>query len=175
MVRVLVAKTFYEKAGEPFPFVRVRVVNETDAALAVDLRRHLDVFYPRRVSPPVPLATTDDGSFHWHSLSEAERFRALTGFYRGSLTTIPPHGFTDYYRAVDGLSRAKIVSQSHGKALEELAMDGLLDVTDGTEVERVAADAAVSTTRLDLPLRWERVPDGAKIVDWNLEDGPAPQ
>jgi len=167
LARFKVEKALYEKAGEPFCFVRVRVTNVSDRAIGVDLRGWMAV-YPGYFGK----SDTEHNNFFkqvrmYHAaLDQPKRAELLADFAAGRLTVIPAGKSVDYYR--EYIERAKVekVDKAAGKYLI-ISMDGEQILTDGKKVEQfLGAGQEGANTDLAIlsPVPWKTIPAGGRIL-----------
>ena len=163
-----VERTLYEKPGGAHFFVHVLVVNQTAATLGLDLERYFGVLYANQWgASATPLrGAIDETRMPVHPLDDVVRARLLEAFRRQALTPVPGYGAVDYYRDFNASTRAEVDAQSQGARFVLLAMDGAIDVTDGTNVDRilVPSDDAAREVAIEVPVPWKPVPPSAKVL-----------
>jgi len=169
MAEVQVERALYEKPGAPHFFVHVRVLDRAPVSLGVDLRGYFDVFYPNQwgASDTPHRLGSDEVRMPVPPLDAATRAKLLSDHRAGLLSPLPPHAVLDFYRDFNASARSDVDAQSRKHPYVILAMDGRLDVTDGTDVTRLSFAPGDETTRevaLPVPVRWERVPEGAIVL-----------
>ena len=166
LARFEVEKALYEKAGEPFCFVRVRLTNVTDRAIGVDLRGWMTVL-PGQLGK----SGTEHNNFfkevrlHHTALDQRERAKALADFAAARLTVIPPGKSIDYYREYIERARVDKVDKAEGKYLI-ISMDGEQILTDGKKVEQfhvVPREGAKTDLAILSPVPWKTIPAGGRI------------
>jgi hypothetical protein len=161
-----VEKALYEKAGEPFCLVHVRITNVSDRAVGVDLRGWMAV-YPGYFGK----SDTEHNNFFkqvrmYHaSLDQPKRAELLADFAAGRLTVIPAGKSVDYYR--EYIERAKVeeADKGGGKYLI-ISMDGEQILTDGKKVEQflgVGYEGANTDLAILSPVSWKTIPADARI------------
>jgi hypothetical protein len=169
LAEVLVEPALYEQRGSSRFFVRVRVVNKSAGDIGVDLRRYFDVLYPNQWGASTEPRRGDVNELRIapKPLEAAERAALAADLGAGRLTRVPRGGSIDYWRDFnfDG-SRATVEPQTAGYPYAIVSMDGLLDVTDGKDAERLATpeEDTGHTVVIDVPVRWRQVPPGALVL-----------
>jgi hypothetical protein len=168
MAEAFVERVLYERPGAPHFYVHVRVANRTAGDLGAWLR-YWDVLYPNQwgASETPHRQVIDEGRMTPPPLDGALRATVLAEYRRGAMARATAHGVVDYYRDFNASSRADVEAQSRGERYVILAMDGRIDVTDGTSVERLAPpaeDDAAREVTLDVPVTWLAIPAGAIVL-----------
>ena len=163
-----VERTLYEKLGEPHFFVHVRVVNLTDAPIGIDLGRYSEVFYANQWGPSTAphRGAVDEIRGPMPPLDDVARAKLTRSFQLDGLAVAPAHGSVDYYRDFNASTRADVEAQTRGFRYVLLVMDGGLDVTDGTGVDRILppADDAAREVAIDMPVPWKEIPPRARVL-----------
>jgi hypothetical protein len=167
MAEAFVEKVLYERPGAPHFYVHVRIVNRTAGDLGAALG-YWESLYPNQwgASATEHRQVIDEGRMTPPPLDAALRAKIVAEHRRGALPRAAAHAAVDYYRDFNASSRADVEAQSRGQRFVILAMDGRVDVTDGTSVERVTPPPDDDTARevtLDVPVAWSTIPDGALV------------
>ena len=167
-VHVEVERALYRSSRSPRFFMHVRITNDTDRRLGVDLRNRFNVVYPnqwsasdhprrdaideRRLAPSVADAGADDG--------------ANAAFASGALKALAAHATVDYFIDFNAGGAALVDTQTASHPYVLVSMDGVIRTTDGKTPERtnvipVGGDLDVV---IPAPIVWKEIPSGALFV-----------
>ena len=171
LATVEVERTLYEKPGHPHFFVHIRVTNDTDRILGVDLRDYWKVVYPNQWGPLSVdhRECIDEGRVDYPPLEQAARDNLLADLRGGKLTTIPAGKVVDYYREFNASGRADVEKALKDQKYLFVSLNGQQLLTDGKHVEQIPCDwEQTETGNTDLiiaaPAPWKKIPDTSRIV-----------
>jgi hypothetical protein len=99
-------------------------------------------------------------------LDDEELARLTDALHQMTLTLVSPYQSVDYYRDFNASTRADVEAQSRGARYVLLVMDGHVDLTDGTTVDRILplADDAAREVAIAVPVEWKEIPPSAKVI-----------
>jgi hypothetical protein len=163
-----VEQVLYERAGSAHFFVHVALRNHTARNLGVVLAPFA-CFYPNQWGPSDTPHRQDinERRLTPKPLDDAARAKLVSAFRAGAASRVPAEGALDYFSEFNASTRADVEAQERGARYVIVVMDGRADATDGTTVERVAADKDDDSTRevtIDAPVPWGTVPASALAV-----------
>jgi hypothetical protein len=171
---VATERVLYERPGFPHFFVHVRVTNQTNRDVAIDLRERFKVFYPNqwagsRVDHREVVDETRNAPDPFDAAAKAS---TVTAFRAGQLTSVRAGTSFNYFIDFNASTRAD-VERSASRYLI-VVMDGQLRWSDGGMAGRVEPDEwTTRDTRLTrdprevaitTPVTWRQIPGGAHVI-----------
>jgi len=164
-VTIEVENVLYEKTDGDKCFIHVKLINQSENEIGVDLNDPWSVIYPNQWGAS---ASTSRGV-----IDELRRFmpfdsafiqKTIEAFKSKSLTLIKGKGSTDYYIAfnADGKKKLKDVREKYVLVV----VDGSIVFTDGKNVRQVSLEKVYREREVVMPtpLEWKLLPVGSLIV-----------
>lgn len=177
LLAVRIERRLYEAAGNPHFLIRVRLINRTNAALGVDLRDGMHVFFPNQwggLSEPAR-GIIDEAYPEPLPLTDERKARLIRDLGAGALSRIPPGAALDYFREFNASGRARIDAADAPYLF--VSVKGQLFATDGARAENLLPPEEFDAVILTMPVAWSDVPDDALVVPdpWSGRRRAAPR
>jgi hypothetical protein len=173
MAKVEVDRTLYERRKDEDCFIAVRITNLTNRAIGVDLRKFWNVIYPNSWGSSKTTAPelVDEERWIREPIPEEDKKRLMLDYLDHRLTTIMPSRSITYFR---GFTFGRNIRKEIDSAVNQyliVALDGLLEITDGQANEEVIFpmnDPGAESARwvaIRLPATWQTVPQISLVVE----------
>ena len=170
LARVEVETTLYEKHGESYFYIHVRVVNLASTPIGVDMRDKNRVVYPNQweARPQRRRGIVDERRMVQETVEGAVVSMLYESFKEKKIDTIPPRGSLEYYTAFKGEGRMAVARQADKPHLM-VSLDGQVITTDGGRLGVLMLDwdkAPKPATELWLsrPIKWSPLPENARVI-----------
>lgn len=182
-VGVEVERRLFERPGDDHFLIRVRVRNQGDRVLGMDLRDYWTVVYPNQwgAQSGSRREVIDEGRMPAKVLDEGRCADLRRAFGAGELALLPVGGAVEYYREFNASGRAEVEVQAVEPYLF-VSLAGQVLVTDGDRCGSVTLDWAPEGEReswetdlvLAAPIGWGVVPaDGLVVGSERRHEVPA--
>ncbi len=173
MATVEVEKALYDRAGDGYFFIHVRIRNTTDHVIAVQLRNGTNVIYPNQWGALMQdhRSVIDEMRLIHAPFDDAQRAGLIKDFKSKQMAAIEAGGTIDYYRAFNASGRSDVENRTAKSPYMFISLDGVLNFSDGVAAEQIScaregAGSAATDLILSTPIVWKRIPVGGRVIDW---------
>jgi hypothetical protein len=184
LAEVAVEHVLYESAPTDYFLIHIRVTNQTDYTLGIDLRDRWGAVYPNKwgYQPQrEPIIINEMRRRRIDKLlTEKEQAQLKAEFAAGKLNSIPAKQSVDYFQIFNASSAHDVKTKPQEKYLM-ISLDGEQRITDGQTVERLSLEwgpgmGPVQTSLIiPTPILWKPLPAKARVIDDPLFPRKAPK
>jgi len=173
LAKVEVSRTLYERGKDEDCFIAVRVMNLSNRAVGVDLRKFWKVIYPNSrgfSKVPAPELVDEEWTIR-EPISAADKKKLILDYSNHRLTTVMPHRSLTYFRGFTFGRNVRKEIESGGNQYLIVGLAGALEMTDGQTTEEIifpTNDGMAESARwvaIRLPAIWERIPQDSLVVE----------
>jgi hypothetical protein len=175
LAEVSVERVLYESAPTEYFLIHIRVANQTDRPLGIDLREKWSAVYANQWGYDSQVrGSMDERRIIRKSLTHKEQAQLKAEFANGKLTSIPAKQSVDYFEIFSASSAQDVKTTPQDKYLI-IALDGEQRITDGKTVEQLLLEweHGLGPAKhgenhrllvIPTPVPWEALPAKAHVI-----------
>jgi hypothetical protein len=174
LAEVEIEKALYRKGDSPQFFVRGRIHNKTDHEIGFDAGKSSSVFYVNQcIECEIPTRlSVDEMRMMPQALNDEQKSYLIAQFKDSAGAQNYVHLAAgkdfDYYVPFMGPDDPLAQLQKSQNKYAILVVDGHMNITDGTAVDRLergAMDVTAGEVAVAIPINWQQIPEGSRVLD----------